>query len=580
MTRIAVVDNNKLKEMDKKVYIQRLCPINRTGSDCIYFEGQKLLIDEHLCIGCGICVNAAPEAINIVNLPKALETDPIYRYGKNQFILYNLPIPIPGQVVGVLGRNGIGKSTALKIIAGTEQPNFGKDKPAVPAEVIQFFKGTEAQAYFTKLYGKKIKVAYKPQHVDAIPKVTTGKVMELLEKVNETGNLKQIIDQFELQEILDNNINEISGGELQRVAIAATLLKKANVYIFDEPTSYLDIKQRLKVAQIIKELAKENIAVVVIEHDLLVLDYMADLVHLMYGQPAVYGIVSHAQATKKAINAYLEGYLKEDNVRFRDKQITFHVKTVQEKRSMHKITSWSAMEKTQGKFSLTMAPGEIRRNEVVGVLGENGIGKTTFIKLLAGLNKPDGGTIHETVSISYKPQYLDTDSEELVMSYLSRAVEKYEHDLIEPLEIKELLLKQLNQLSGGELQRVSIAKALSMDCHLVLLDEPSAYLDVEQRLILSKVLKTFAEIRNLSVLVVDHDLLFVDYITDSLLVFTGKPAIHGITHGPLSLTQGMNMLLKEVHITIRRDEASARPRINKPASFKDREQKAAGNYYG
>ena len=579
MARIAVIDNDKLEDMQKKKHIQSLCPINRKGDECIYFDGAKLFIDEPLCIGCAICSNAAPEAISIINLPKELDKDPLFRYGQNEFALYNLPIPIFGKVVGMLGRNGTGKSTALKILSNLTKPNFGREQEAEEKEVIQEFRGTEAQAYFEKLYKKEIKVAYKPQHVDAIPKKFDGKVIELLKKVDETGRVDEIIELLDMKRFMDNKLSEISGGELQRVAIAATLVKDANVYVFDEPTSYLDIKQRLKVAKIIKELANEDTAVLVIEHDLIALDFMTDLVHLLYGKPGVYGVVSRALATKNGINTYLHGYLKEENMRFRDKAITFGMKAEQEKISKHKVVEWDTMKKTLGKFNLAANPGTVHRGEVVGVLGENGIGKTSFVKILAGVIEQDEGKLNEKITVSYKPQYIEAESEELVMNMLGDAVEKYQVELIKPLEIEPLLLKQINHLSGGELQRVAIAIALAQHCHLVLLDEPSAYLDVEQRLQLSKVITKFAEQRGIAILVVDHDLLFLDYVSDSLLVFSGEPAKEGTANGPMELGEGMNSLLKEVEITIRRDEVSGRPRINKRDSVKDREQKASGKYY-
>jgi ATP-binding cassette, sub-family E, member 1 len=150
---------------------------------------------------------------------------------------------------------------------------------------------------------------------------------------------------------------------------------------------------------------------------------------------------------------------------------------------------------------------------------------------------------------------------------------------VKPLGLTPLLTKKLNELSGGELQRVAIARALSQKADLVLLDEPSAYLDVEQRLIVSKIIRGIAEMKALSVLVVDHDLVFLDYLSNRLLVFDGKPAVHGTANGPFSMEEGMNRLLKDVGITLRRELESGRPRINKPGSQKDSEQKRSGKYY-
>ncbi len=289
MVRIAIVDNTKLKDMDKKRHIQSICPVNRTGTECIYFQGEKLLIDEVTCIGCGICANAAPEAIQIINLPEQISATPIHRFGANKFVLYSLPTPIFGKVVGVLGRNGIGKSTAIKILAGVIKPNFGESNEASYDELIKRFKGSETQKFFEKIKKGEIKIAYKPQDIDQIPRQYKGTVRDLLEKVDEKKELKKVSEQLDIDKIMDNSIKTISGGELQRVAIAATFLKKANFYVFDEPTSYLDIKQRLRVSKAIRELAKEDTAVMVIEHDLIILDDMTDLIQIMYGKQTAWG---------------------------------------------------------------------------------------------------------------------------------------------------------------------------------------------------------------------------------------------------------------------------------------------------
>ena len=578
MTRIAIVNKDKCKPHECGGYFcMRICPRNRAGDECIVVgEDKKVNIDEPLCIGCGICPKKCPfGALDIINLPEELD-HPIHRFGSNGFALYNLPVPMFGKVVGILGRNGIGKTTAVKILAGLLKPNFGeKGKEVDYKELIEHFKGTEAQIFFEKLQKGDIKVAYKPQQVDAIPKEFEGTVKDLLKKVDETKKFKEISEKLELKEILDHDINKISGGELQRVAIAATVLKDANVYFFDEPTSYLDIKQRLKISKFLRELADEKTAVMVVEHDLIILDYMADLIHMMYGKSACYGIVSQMKTTKAGINIYLSGFLKEENMRFRDHAIVFLKKPKDEKSSGDELTHWDKFEHDFGRFELKAEQGKIDRKDVIGILGENGIGKTSFVKILAG----DVLTPHsiKDLKVSYKPQYLEKNKE-MVINYLHDAM-KYDLQIIRPLGLKKLFDKRMDELSGGEQQAVAIAHCLSKTADLYLLDEPSAYLDVEQRLVASKVIRDMMEEKGKSALVVDHDLLLIDYLSKKLLVFDGKPAVKGTVKGPFIMEEGMNQFLKDLQISMRRDPESNRPRVNKVDSVMDRKQKAENRLY-
>jgi len=459
------------------------------------------------------------------------------------------------------------------------KPNLGGEKEASYDDLIEYFKGTEAQNFFEKIKKGEIKVGYKPQQVDLIPKAKSGTVRKLLESVDEKKELDKISEELGLSNILDNDIKKISGGELQRVAIAATVLKKANLYIFDEPTSYLDIKQRIKVSRFIKDLADEDTAILVIEHDLIILDYMTDLVHIMYGKEDCYGIVAQPRSTRTAINTYLSGFLKEENIRFRNNQIKFETRPTNKKNTSNLLTSWKNIEKKLGKFDLKATEGEVYKKDVIGILGENGIGKTSFVKILAGADKADKGEIETEVKVSYKAQYLDSESDEIVAVLLADILKKYEAQVINPLNIKPLLTKKLNELSGGELQRVSIALCLGQDADLYLLDEPSAYLDVEQRLIISKVIRDLMDVKGKTALIVDHDLLFLDYLSKRLLIFDGEPAIKGDAKGPFDMEDGMNMFLEDIAMTFRRDPETNRPRANKQDSVKDREQKSQNKYY-
>jgi ATP-binding cassette subfamily E protein 1 len=585
MTRLAIIEKEKCKNQTTCPFVcAGVCPVNRTGKECVT-EGidKKASINEDICIGCGICVRQCPfQAIKIINLPEGLNQAPIHRFGKNQFELFSLPTPIFGKVVGILGVNGIGKSTAIKILAGVLKPNLGRidsGEGATYDELVAYFKGTEAQKFFEKIRAGEIKISYKPQAVDFIPKAYKGKVIDLLKKVDEKNQMEEIAKKLDLDKIMDTDVDKISGGELQRVAIAATVLKKANFYVFDEPTSFLDIKQRIKVSQFIKNMADENTAVMVVEHDLIILDSMTELVHIMYGKEGAYGIVSNPRPTRTGINTYLSGFLREENIRFREKEIKFDLSALRQDESKLTIVSWKNIQKKLGRFELTASHGTIHRHEVIGVLGENGIGKTSFVKILANEIKADKGEVDEKLKISYKPQYIDTSSSEPVSAVCRDAMMKYSTQLAKPLNLQPLLTKSLNELSGGELQRVAIAVCLARDADLYLLDEPSAYLDVEQRLIISKTIKDFMEEKGTSALVVDHDLLFLDHLSQKLMVFEGMPAESGAAHGPFDMKTGMSMFLKSLEITLRRDPESHRPRINKQDSVLDREQKSKGHYY-
>ncbi len=546
---------------------------------------KKPIISEVLCTGCGICIHKCPyKAISIVNLPEEL-AQPIHQYGPNTFRLYRLPIPKEGKVLGLIGQNGVGKTTAIKILSGELYPNMGDYSSKEKKNLTSYFRGTELQGYFEKIEAKEIKSSLKPQYVDKLSQVVKGNTGELLEKVDERGVSKELIQELDLTDALDKDISVLSGGELQRVAVIASMSKDADIYFLDEPTSYLDIRQRLNVAKSIRNLAEQK-TVVVIEHDLAILDYLSDNIHILYGQPGVYGIVSTPLGVRIGINMYLDGYIKEDNIRFREESIKFYQKEEKSLKSKKVLLEYPSFEKNYDSFSLKTEGGILHKGEVIGIVGPNATGKSTFIKILAGVLEPDNGNKFETeLKISYKPQYIKRDYEGTVRNLLSEVAKEkfytniYKAEILRPLDIDSIIDNSVSELSGGELQRVAIATCLSQDADLYLFDEPSAYLDIEQRLNFSKVLRRFIGDKGLMALIVEHDLVSLDYTSDKAIVFSGRPSVSGIASPPLSLRDGMNRFLKEIGITFRREPESGRPRSNKIDSQKDREQKSSGEYY-
>ncbi|MEM2637425.1 MAG: ribosome biogenesis/translation initiation ATPase RLI [Candidatus Korarchaeota archaeon] len=581
--RIAVIDRDKCKPRDCLACMKH-CPLNLTGTEVIIVEAETgfPLINENLCSGCGICVRVCPrKAIKIINLPHEIEGALVHRYGQNGFKLYRFPALQEKGTVGILGQNGIGKSTILKILAGKITPNLGMEH-ATWDDVMHLFRGSTIHGIFRRLKEKNLNVVLKPQNVSDLPKVVTGSVRDILYRLNQDkDNINILAEKLDLVAFLDTDISSLSGGELQRVAIAVALSRKADLYLFDEPSSYLDIKQRMKVAQVIRELG-ERASVVVVEHDLVMLDIMADYIHLVYGEPGAYGVVSQPMGIREGINTYIRGYIKSENVRFRPEHIKFDY-GVQTSDTKVTMLSYPAMKKKLGEFSLSVEPGDIKLNEIVGVIGPNGIGKTTFIKMLAGIIKPDNVDLQYKIRVSHKPQYLNQDIDATAGMLLMRKPlfnsPVFRSFIYEALELEPLLEKQINELSGGELQRVAIAEALSEEADLYLLDEPSAYLDVEQRYSLVRALRAYVGSMQCAAVVVEHDIMVLDAISSRVMLFTGVPGKEGHSSSPVERKDGINEFLKTVGVTFRKDPDIGRPRVNKPGSRLDKEQKAQGIYY-
>lgn len=598
MTRVAVLEKDRCINGDGCNFIcGGVCPVNRAGKECIVLPeepqavaaGPKRLIpiiSEELCIGCNICVIKCPvDCIYIENLVQELSRqEMVHRFGENAFRFYRLPHVKNGGVVGLIGRNGIGKSSIMKILSGQLVPNLGDyAKKADYDSVVNFFRGRELQEYFRSLKAGALRVSFKPQNVTDIPKVFSGKVSEMLNKTGAGKNLDAVVSSLNLGKILGRNLSELSGGELQRVAIASTALKDADFYAFDEPTSFLDVRERLNAAKLIRSLAEDGKGVMVIEHDLAVLDYLSDYVHVLYGKKSAYGIVSNPKSVRNGINEFLAGFIKDENVRFRREELKFEVKPSTDYKRKKVVSAYPNLEKSFGPFSLEVEAGDLREAEVLGILGPNGIGKTTFVKMIAGLEKPDSGVVDFSMRVSYKPQYLVPEKNIMVGDFVdSQGIDKalFKSEVDRRLAITELQHHRLDELSGGELQKVAVGLALArLNADIILLDEPSAFVDIEDRLNMADAIRSVVDSRRKICMVVDHDILFQDYVSDRLVVFSGEPSVRGFAGRAVSMQEGMNSFLKSMDLTFRRDPETGRPRANKAGSQLEQAQKKKGEYY-
>ncbi|MBD3354228.1 MAG: ribosome biogenesis/translation initiation ATPase RLI [Candidatus Lokiarchaeota archaeon] len=566
-------------------------------------SSSQIIIHSETCIKCGICIHQCPKnAIYVKNLMEEDETQQkVHQYTENGFRLYNLPTLVTGRVTGLCGPNGIGKSTILQILALNLKPNFGEytsdDEDMTWGTIAQKFRDNNVRDHFLEVKKGMRSISYKKQVLDILYEKYKNQTVEQILEGNTNANVdfkKRVYDALDIYSIRDRILKQCSGGELQRFAISLKLLQNADVFLIDEPVTFLDIKKRIRLAELLGVRAsginqKDPKCVLVVDHDLAILDYMSDVIHLFYGEPHQFGTITGVQPVRAGINSYLNGYLRSENLQFRETKIKFR-KTISGRTwsNAQILAEWGYMEKQFDEFKLQINPGLLYQNEILGVVGENGLGKTTFFKILVGSLTPDKGSVDltEEFAISYKPQYITGNYNGTVEQLITEYSQKYVQDenlllrLYTPLGVDKLFDTQVSELSGGQLQRTFIATCLSKDANLYLIDEPSAYLDVEERLQIAEIIRSHAKSTNASAICIEHDMQITDALADRMLIFLGKPSENGYTEGPLTKRDGMNTFLKSLDITFRRDDDTGRARINKKGSHLDQIQRANEEYYG
>jgi ATP-binding cassette subfamily E protein 1 len=597
------------------------------GKECITASKNPplIVVYKNACAGCLNRAKRCPDnAAKVIKLPSNLSADCVHTYGENSFKLHGLPMPRAGEVLGMLGCNGTGKSTALKILAGILKPNLGGlDTLPTWADIVKHYRGSDLQNYFKMVLEEKLTVSLKPQIDQDIAKSLSGqKVGKLLTQKDQRDCLDYLTKALDLGHLLDRDVKELSGGELQRLAIALCMMKDADVYMFDEPTSYLDVRQRIEATRVIRSLVNDGKKrhIIVVEHDLAILDYISDFIHCLYGESGAYGVVAKRAGCRNGINNYLSGYLPAENMQFRDVSLDFKVSQISaadakelglgigvkamgtvEYPAMTKVLQ---SEEGNKSFTLHVKPGNFNGAEVIGLMGENGTGKTTYLQMLAGLYDKETtakGAEEKTfdcaqisllgmgITMAYKRQ----DYAPKFRRYTKSVRELLERNtqiaftdsmfgllVMKPLNMQDLMDLPVASLSGGELQRLACVVCLGTPASVYLIDEPSAGLDCEQRIIMAKVIKRWI-ISHLqrTCFVIEHDCLMMSALADRIILFTGQPGVETYAESPSSVGGAFNEFLKSLDVTFRRDPTNHRPRINKENSVKDREQKRAGEYY-
>ena len=621
--RIVVLDDDKVKpESEAYHFLRRL--MGKCGRDCIHMEtledGRKVFrVSEDACPVCVTSAKRCP-AVRIVNLPSHLAANATHRYGTNAFVLHGLPMPRPGHVLGLLGCNGIGKSTAIEILSGRLKPNLGvvvdaagTSLPPTWDDIVRYYRGSDLQNYFRKLAEGTLRFSSKAQLGSSFTRRFEGRTVREVfvaeqEDAIDASRMQRIMDRLELGPLLDRQVQTLSGGERQRLSVGLCANSDADVYLFDEPTAFLDVKQRLAVATVIRDLvhggSESSKYVIVVEHDLTVLDYVSDYICCLYGEAGAYGVVSQCSTTSKGINQYIAGYLKSENVRFREEALSFRAPATSADGTMRALVdeqhccrqySYPAMSKTLGGntsstaavslFTLSVEAGSFRDGEIVGLLAQNGSGKTTFMDMIAAHFKSD----NSIQSISYKRQHLPHiyrtftgTVEEFLNAHMQWGQTQRMFSILvkNPLKMDSIKDLKVQSLSTGQLQRLTICVCLGTPAQLYLLDEPSAYLDCEMRLVVAKVIKRWV-ISHLGkpAFVVEHDLVMASALQDRVIVFEGPAGVACTAKSPRMPGDGLNAFLRQLNMTLCLSRESNRPRINKRGSRRDREQKKAGEYF-
>jgi sulfate-transporting ATPase len=492
----------------------------------------------------------------------------------------------PGAKIGVLGLNGAGKSTLLRIMAGVDKDYLGEARPQPQLKIgylpqephLDESKDVRGNVEDGIREIKDLVDEFNAISDKFAEPMSDDEMNALLERQGELQGLIDATGGWEIDRTLeiaadalrlppwDTPVKNLSGGEKRRVALCRLLLSKPDMLLLDEPTNHLDA---LSVAWLERFLQEYPGTVVAITHDRYFLDHAAGwILELDRGHGIPYeGNYSDWLAAKekrleveerqqasldKAIKAELEWVRQNPKGRqakskarlarfeelsskeFQTRNETLELYIPPGPRLGEKVIEVDHVSKGfDGRALITDLTFAIPRGSIVGIIGGNGAGKTTFLRMLVGKEQPDSGEIRigETVDLAYVDQSRDElDGKNTVWQEISGGVDNMQignYEIASRAYVSRFNFKGSDQqklvkdLSGGERNRVHLAKLLKRGANVLLLDEPTNDLDVETLRALEEGLLAFPG----TVIVVSHDRWFLDRIATHILAFEGDSEI-------------------------------------------------------
>ncbi|QYN37290.1 energy-dependent translational throttle protein EttA [Pseudonocardia sp. DSM 110487] len=486
---------------------------------------------------------------------------------------------LPGAKIGVVGPNGAGKSTVLKIMAGLEQPNNGDAILAPGATVGILQQEPPLNEEKTVLGNVEEGLGEIKQQLDRYNAIAEQMATDYSDELmDEMGRLQEILDHndaWELDSQLeqamdalrcpppDAPVTQLSGGERRRVALCKLLLSKPDLLLLDEPTNHLDAESVLWLEQ---HLASYAGAILAVTHDRYFLDNVAEWIMELdrgraIGYEGNYSTYLEKKAERLAVqgrkDAKLQKRLVSELAWVRSGAKARQAKSRARLQRYEEMAAEAAQYRKLDFEEIQIPPGprlgtivvevdhldkgfdgrvlikdlsfSLPRNGIVGVIGPNGVGKTTLFKTIVGLEEPDSGTVRvgDTVRLSYVDQNrAGIDPKKTVWEVVSDGLDHIKVGNVEMPSrayVAAFGFKGADQqkpagvLSGGERNRLNLAMTLKLGGNLILLDEPTNDLDVETLGSLENALEQFPG----CAVVISHDRWFLDRVVTHILAWEG-----------------------------------------------------------